>query len=117
MIIKNTGLMIKRAFLLPALFLFSAAGAGGGNVSAEGSGTAETAEKSTVGTGVITAENIERVAPDRVRGEVQEGKALLVCAYDDDKKYEKMNLEGSISYLALLDKLPVLPKETSIYFY
>lgn len=40
--------------------------------------------------------DIERVSPVFVREKVQTGNALLACAYDDDGKYWRLRLEGSI---------------------
>lgn len=41
-------------------------------------------------------ENAERIDVDTARSRVESGNTLLVCAYDDDEKYQKMALEGSI---------------------
>ena len=42
--------------------------------------------------------------------------ALLVCVYPEDK-YQKVNLEGSISYKELKSRLPSLDNSHTIIFY
>ena len=44
---------------------------------------------------------------------------LMVCAYDADaqKHFERIGIEGSISYDEFLAKLPTLPKDQSLVFY
>ncbi|NLI42125.1 MAG: ArsR family transcriptional regulator, partial [Synergistaceae bacterium] len=39
----------------------------------------------------------EKISPQEARQEVQSGKALLVCAYEDEERYKKVRLEGAIS--------------------
>ena len=59
----------------------------------------------------------ERIAPEEVYAKVKSGRTLLVCAYEDDAKFKKMQLEGAISLNEFRSKLPSLPKNQEIIFY
>lgn len=58
-----------------------------------------------------------RTAPDEVRRRVSSGQALLVCAYDDEKRYARIRLEGSISYNEFAGMKPSLPRDREIITY
>ncbi len=58
-----------------------------------------------------------RVAPEEIYEKVKSGKALLVCAYEDDAKFRKMQLESAISFNEFKSKLPSLSKDQEIVFY
>ncbi len=60
---------------------------------------------------------IMRVAPQDIRESVASGRTLLVCAYDDERTYRRMRLEGAISLRELLSRLPSLPRDQEIVFY
>jgi len=62
-------------------------------------------------------EEPRRVSPEEVRKKVNEGKALLVCAYEDEEKFKKMRLEGAISLAEFKLKLLSLTKDQEIVFY
>ena len=57
------------------------------------------------------------VSPDDAYERAKSGRALLVCAYDDEVRYTKFRLEGSIPLQELEAKLPELPKDHEIIFY
>ena len=40
---------------------------------------------------------VERINIEEAREELRSGRALLVCAYDDDAKCERKGLEGVLS--------------------
>jgi len=61
--------------------------------------------------------DIERVSPENVRENVRSDKAMLVCAYDDDDKYGKMNLAGSIALSTFKSKTTGIAKDKEIIFY
>jgi len=61
--------------------------------------------------------DIERLSPEITREKVQTGNALLVCAYDDDEKYGRMDLEGSISLSKFKSEMTSIEKEREIIFY
>ena len=58
-----------------------------------------------------------RVSPRQVREKVLAGSALLVCAYDDEEKFENNHLEGAISFSDFQSRLPSLSGEQEIVFY
>jgi rhodanese-related sulfurtransferase len=59
----------------------------------------------------------KRVPPEEVFQNLKAGKALLVCAYEDDAKFKKMQLQGAISLNEFKSKLPSLAKNQEIVFY
>ncbi len=58
-----------------------------------------------------------RISPQEAYQQVKSGKALLVCAYDSEDKFRKMQLEGAISLSEFKSKLPSLTKDQEIVFY
>jgi hypothetical protein len=58
-----------------------------------------------------------RVTPEEVYEKVKSVKTLLVCAYEDEAKFKKMQLEGAISLNEFILKLPSLSKDQEIVFY
>jgi hypothetical protein len=61
--------------------------------------------------------DIDRVSPERVREKVLSENALLVCAYDDDDKYGRMRLDGSMALSTFRSELSGLAKDREIIFY
>jgi hypothetical protein len=59
----------------------------------------------------------ERVTAEEVYGKSKSGKALLVCAYEDEEKFKKLQLEGAISFNAFKSKLASVSKGEEIVFY
>ena len=59
----------------------------------------------------------KRVTPEEAHKKLQSGTALLVCAYEDDAKFKKMQLQGAISFNEFKSKLPSLSKDQEIVFY
>lgn len=60
---------------------------------------------------------IERIDVEDARRKTKaEGGALLVCAYEDEGKCNKIKLEGAIS-VAGLRELAAVPKDREIIFY
>jgi hypothetical protein len=64
-----------------------------------------------------TPAGVERVGVAEARRRVQGGEALLVCAYEDEGRFEAMHLEGAISFATLEQRLPSLDRRTEIIFY
>ncbi|GFO57289.1 hypothetical protein GMSM_42960 [Geomonas sp. Red276] len=58
-----------------------------------------------------------RVAPEEIRDRVRSKQALLVCAYDDDEKFQALRLEDAISLRQFREVEPSLPKDQEIVFY
>jgi hypothetical protein len=61
--------------------------------------------------------NVPRVPPEEAYQKIKSGKALLVCAYDDEEKCKLIHLEGAIFLKELESKLPSLSKNQEIIFY
>ena len=59
----------------------------------------------------------KRVTAEEVYGKLKSGKVLLVCAYEDEEKFKKLQLEGAISFNTFKSKLPSLSKDQEIIFY
>ena len=59
----------------------------------------------------------ERISPTEVREKLKAGKALLVCAYEDEAKFKMLQLQGAISLNEFRTKLPSLAKDQEIIFY
>ncbi|HEX9818863.1 MAG TPA: ArsR family transcriptional regulator [Methylomirabilota bacterium] len=46
-----------------------------------------------------------------------EGRALLVCAYEDESKCQRMRLDGALTLRELQERLATLPRSQEIIFY
>lgn len=58
-----------------------------------------------------------KIKPEDVYPRVKSGEAVLVCAYNDDERYKKMQLEGSIPLEEFYATLPKYAKDREIVFY
>lgn len=58
-----------------------------------------------------------KISPQEARQAVQSGKALLVCAYEDDERFNKVHLEGAISFSEFRSKEKDINKDQEIIFY
>jgi hypothetical protein len=61
--------------------------------------------------------DIQRISVQEAHAKTKENQALLVCAYEDEAKYERLNLDGSISFASLQSRSASLPKTQEIIFY
>jgi hypothetical protein len=66
---------------------------------------------------IIVMAEPKRVTPQEIYRGMKSGAVLLVCAYDDDAKFKRMQLEGAISFNEFKSKLSSLPKDQQIVFY
>ena len=66
--------------------------------------------------GIMMAEP-KRVSPEEVHQKLKAGKAILVCAYEDESKFKKVRLQGAISLSEFKSKLSSLSKDQEIVFY
>ena len=57
------------------------------------------------------------ISAEEAHGRVASGKALLVCAYRDERACRKVQLEGSISLREFEARLLKLPRDQEIIFY
>jgi len=60
---------------------------------------------------------ILRVSAEDIRSGVDEGSTLLVCAYDDDGKFQANHLDGAIALSEFKKRVSGLEKDTPIVFY
>jgi len=60
---------------------------------------------------------IDRVSPTAVKEKLISGKALLVCAYDNQDKFRRVHLEGAISLAEFRERISSLSRDTEIVFY
>ncbi|MDH3776644.1 MAG: hypothetical protein OER59_06260 [Desulfobulbaceae bacterium] len=65
----------------------------------------------------VTMSEAIRISQEETRQKVLGGQALLVCAYADDAKFARYQLEGAISLSALQALLGELSKDQDIIFY
>ncbi len=59
----------------------------------------------------------KRVTSEEVYQGLKSGAVLLVCAYEDDVKFRKLQLQGAISLNEFKSKLASLAKDQEIVFY
>jgi hypothetical protein len=59
----------------------------------------------------------KRISPEEVYQKLKSGTVILVCAYEDDVKFKKLQLQGAISFNEFKSKLPSLSKDQEIVFY
>jgi hypothetical protein len=59
----------------------------------------------------------ERVTAKEVYDKLKSGKVLLVCAYEDEERFKKLQLQGAISFNTFKSKLPSISKGQEIVFY
>lgn len=63
------------------------------------------------------AADVERIDVSNARTETVQGRALLVCGYEDDAKCRKGRLEESIPFARFASMAQALPKNKEIIFY
>ena len=61
--------------------------------------------------------DVEQVSVEEAHRKVETNQTLLVCAYEDEAKYRKLNLDGSISLGSFQSRVASLPKTQEIIFY
>jgi len=59
----------------------------------------------------------KRVSAEEVHEKLKSGKAILVCAYEDESKFKEVHLQGAISLSKFQSKLSSLSKDQEIIFY
>ena len=65
----------------------------------------------------VTPESVERVSVEETRREVEAGRALLVCAYEDDSKCRQMPLANAITLNDLQRRIDSVPRNQTLIFY
>lgn len=62
-------------------------------------------------------EAIPRITVEEARQKVLTGESLLVCAYDDDVRFNQLRLDGAVSLKEFQSHLAELPRNKEIIFY
>jgi hypothetical protein len=65
----------------------------------------------------VSADAVERVSADEARREVESGRALLVCAYDDEAKYRQMRLQNAVTLQDVQRRIDSIPHNQTLIFY
>ena len=60
---------------------------------------------------------VQRISAQEARRRAQSGATLLVCAYDDDAKCRKAQLDGAITLSEVRPRLPSLRRDQNIVLY
>ena len=62
---------------------------------------------------------VERIPPEEAFEEVSSGEALLICAYDDDEKCRRLQLDRSLTLRELEELLRQgeVPRDRELIFY
>jgi hypothetical protein len=64
-----------------------------------------------------SGERVERVGAGEARRKVAEGRAVLVCAYEDEDKCRRLKLEGAHTLRELEAGMSTLPRSRELIFY
>ena len=59
----------------------------------------------------------EKIGPKEARQHMDDNDALLVCAYDDQEKFENNHLEGAMSLSEFKSHAGSLSKDRELIFY
>jgi len=62
-------------------------------------------------------EHVERVLAEDARRDVEAGRALLVCAYDDANKCRQLRLQNAIALHDLQRRADSVPHNQTLIFY
>jgi hypothetical protein len=60
---------------------------------------------------------IQRIDPEEALEHARSGQALLVCAYDDETRCSRMQLDGAISLAELETRAEALSRDRELIFY
>jgi hypothetical protein len=64
-----------------------------------------------------SADAVERVSAEQARGEVESGRALLVCAYEDETKCRQLRLQNAVMLHDLQRRIDSIPHNQTLIFY
>jgi hypothetical protein len=60
---------------------------------------------------------VERIEPNDAHRKAASHRAVLVCAYDDEEKCNRLRLDGAISLKQLQSRETAIDKNTELIFY
>jgi hypothetical protein len=61
--------------------------------------------------------DVERIGVDEARRHVAAGQAMLVCAYDDEAKCNRIRVEGAMDLTQFKRQAALLPEDREVIFY
>ena len=61
--------------------------------------------------------DVARISVQEARQKTASGQAMLICAYDDEEKCNKINLQGATTLKRLEALQASLPKNRELIFY
>ena len=61
--------------------------------------------------------HVPRVSAEAVRHKLRGKGTVLVCAHEEEAKFEAVRVEGAISLFEFERRLPMLPRDFEIVFY
>ncbi len=61
--------------------------------------------------------DVKRISPEEARRRIDSGKAILVCGYEPDEKFQAMHLEGAESLHQFRARLSEIQKDQEVVFY
>lgn len=61
--------------------------------------------------------DVERIGVEEARRRIAAGRAILVCAYEDEAKCDRIRLEGAMSLTEFKRRAAMLPEGRDIIFY
>jgi hypothetical protein len=61
--------------------------------------------------------DVERIEVEEARRRVAARQAVLVCAYEDDAKCDRIRLEGAMSLSEFKRRAAMLPRDRDVIFY
>ena len=61
--------------------------------------------------------DVKRISPQEARRRMDSGRAILVCGYEADDKFQQMHLAGAESLNQFRARLPDIPRDQEIIFY
>ena len=62
-------------------------------------------------------DQVERIGVEEARREVESGRALVVCAYDDESKCRQLRLENAVTLHDLQRRVDSVPRNQTLIFY
>jgi len=65
----------------------------------------------------MNAADVERIGVNEARREVEAGRALLVCAYDDESKCRQLRLQNAVALHDLQRRVDSVPHNQTLIFY
>ena len=92
-------------------------GCGGGNSKSDEFNESGNRMDTQTDHGKTAEDQVVRASPEDVYRKIGNGEAILVCAYEKEEKYRRLQIGGSISLSEFTKKLPAIEMDKEIIFY